>query len=337
MRKAVNIVTAIVFLVLTWNLSIQFFQNINANSAADEPHTSYSLEADDHGQVLKTPDGRTVLRYMTKKPADSKLTANSVCCLFPLNTPSGERVVDFAPGDHPHHRGVFLAWHAMDAGERADFWGWGEMAPTSGRVIENRSVELTAAKDLQATIAVQNDWMADDKKVIDEQTTVRVRQEGDAYLVDLVFRLTPTESVTLDRSAFGGFCVKARKDGEGVYADAAGPVEREAPHHLKPETDWPSQPWYDYTITLQGDESREGAGAEPAKQIGVTVIDHPQNPPTMWHNLKSIAMINPCIVAPAAVTFTKDEPLELRYRLVVHDGPLSAEAVEKFSAQWRGE
>lgn len=70
---------------------------------------NYTLVPDEHGMVLKTPDGRTMFRYMTRKPAQTPLTANSVCCLFPVNTPSGEGVVDFAPNDHPHHRGVFLA------------------------------------------------------------------------------------------------------------------------------------------------------------------------------------------------------------------------------------
>ena len=86
----------------------------------------------------KTPGGRAVFRYMTKKPAETNLTANSVCCLYPVYTPSGEAAVDFAPGDHRHHRGVFLAWHATKGKKPADFWGWGEFAPTENRVIENR-------------------------------------------------------------------------------------------------------------------------------------------------------------------------------------------------------
>ena len=49
--------------------------------------------------------------------------------------PSGERAVDFAPGDHRHHRGVFLAWHATEGQKPADFWGWGKFTPTDGRVI----------------------------------------------------------------------------------------------------------------------------------------------------------------------------------------------------------
>ena len=94
---------------------------------------SFRLEKSSHGKKLVTNDGRTVFQYMTQKPVGTNLSANSTCCLYPLNTPKGVRVVDLAPGDHRHHRGVFLAWHAMEFVKRADFWGWGEMAPTEDR------------------------------------------------------------------------------------------------------------------------------------------------------------------------------------------------------------
>lgn len=94
------------------------------------------------GHELRIPDGRRVLQDMTVKPEDSKLTANSTCCFYPVLTPKGTRVVDFAPDDHPHHRGIFLAWHNIQGKPGGDFWGWGKFAPTEGRVIRNRIVKL---------------------------------------------------------------------------------------------------------------------------------------------------------------------------------------------------
>ena len=73
---------------------------------AEEAPAAFTLTPDEHGMVLKAPDGKTVFRYMTRKPAKTNLSANSVCCLYPVNTPSGVRAVDFAPGDHRHHRGI---------------------------------------------------------------------------------------------------------------------------------------------------------------------------------------------------------------------------------------
>ena len=64
-------------------------------AAAQQP--AYTLSPAEHGMELKTPDGRTVFQYMTRKPEVTNLTANSVCCLYPVLSPSGVRAVDFAP------------------------------------------------------------------------------------------------------------------------------------------------------------------------------------------------------------------------------------------------
>jgi len=287
---------------------------------------AFTLLPDPHGMVLKTPQGQTVFRYMTKKPEVTKLSANSVCCLFPVNTPSGERVVDFAPSDHPHHRGVFLAWHSLKGKEKADFWGWGEWAPTEGRVIRNRGLKLLKADAKQATIEARNDWTVGDEVMIEEVTLLSTRQRGPAYVIDLDYRLTPKEDVTLDQTAFGGFCAKCRKDGKGVYSDPQGEVKLPPPHHLKPETDWPAADWYDYTIRLEG-----------GKTVGIAVLDHPDNPPTTWHNLAPIAMVNPCIVAQGPVVIRQGQPLRLRYRLVVHDGPAPEKLLKELTGEWRKE
>lgn len=292
--------------------------------AVDDAGQAFTLVPDEHGMVLRTPDGRTVFSYMTKKPAVTNLTANSVCCLYPVNTPSGERAVDFAPGDHRHHRGVFLAWHSTKGKVKADFWGWGAWAPTEGRVIKNRSVKLAAADAKHAVLEVQNEWMVKDDVMIEEATSVTACETMGVYVIDMKFKLTPTVDATLDQTAFGGFCIKGRKDGKAFYCSPDGKVDLPNPHHLKPETDWPAADWYDYIIKL-----------ESGKTVGVAVLDHPGNPPSTWHNLHPIAMVNPCIVAPGPVTIKKGQTLTLRYRLVVHDGPPPLAVLKKLNADWR--
>ncbi len=315
------------------SVSIVAVLRTSALGVTAEGEKAFTLTPDEHGMALKTPDGRTVLRYMTKKPADTKLTANSVCCLFPVKTPSGEDVVEFAPVDHPHHRGVFLTWHAMDGKKPADFWGWGEWAPTKDRVIQSRGVKLLTADAKGAEFAVRNAWVAEGETMIKEATMISAREVKGAYVIDLDFRLTPTSDVTLRQTAFGGLCVKSRKDGKAAYYDPKGEVKLPAPHHLKPETDWPAAPWYDYTIQLDGRGSE--TPPKPGKTVGVAILDHPGNPPSTWHNLAPIAMLNPCIVAPGPVTLKAGQPLRLRYRLVVHDGPVPTELLAELTKQWR--
>ncbi len=305
--------------------------------------TMYKLEEQPHGVALKNPDGNVVFQYLTSKPPNTNLAANSTSCFHPVFTPSGERLTDLAPGDHHHHRGVFLAWHTMQFQwpadfsafgplgptegfdvERGDFWGWGQYAPTEGRVIKNRGVRLLAADAHQATVEMQDDWMVHDKVMMVQETTCQVRQEGDTYVIDLDYKLTPKTDAVLNQSSFGGFCVRARNDGESYYADAEGRVTLPDPYHSAPKLNWPARPWYDYTITLKD-----------GKTVGCTVIDHPQNRNATWHNPRYIWMINPCVTAAGPVLIKAKETFRLRYRLLIHDGPTPVDAIKTLAAAYR--
>jgi hypothetical protein len=306
--------------------------------------SAYTLEPVEYGMQLKTPDGRVVLEYMTKKPQNIGLTTESVACFHPVNTPSGERVTNIAPDDHPHHRGIFLGWHDSEFREpanfanygphapvrgwnirRADFWGWGEYAPREGRVIQNRDVKLAGADANQAQIEIRNDWRVRDRKMLDETNVATVTERDGVYVLDLEYRLAPVVDYFLDKASFGGFDVQARKDGESYYTNAAGKVTLPDPHYSIPELNWPAAAWYGYTIRLHS-----------GRTVGAAVIDHPKNPPTTWHNSSRLWMLNPVITAGGPMTIRQGETLTLRYRVVVHDGETPAELIQKLSAEYRG-
>src|SRR5689334_6812778 len=60
-------------------------------SAVAAAQPIYTLQPVEYGMQLKTPDGRVVFEYMTKKPENVGLTSPSVTCFHPVNTPLGER------------------------------------------------------------------------------------------------------------------------------------------------------------------------------------------------------------------------------------------------------
>jgi hypothetical protein len=304
---------------------------------------SFELQSAPAGKTLTGSDGRTALTYLTAKPEGSNLRANSACCFHPVNTPSGERLTDLAPGDHVHHRGIFLAWHSMEFKRqadfskmgptapthgfdisRADFWGWGEFAPTDGRVIRNRDVRLVNSSDTSAELAIQNDWTIRETRYVDENTRAVWRQGEGANVLDLTYTLTPDREMTLNQTAFGGFCVRARNDGESWYQSPSGKVTLPDPHYSAADLNWPAADWYAYVIALRS-----------GKTIGCAVVDHPGNPPATWHNPRYVWMINPCLVAGAPLTVASGRPLTLRYRVVVFDGPLPGPLVRDLSAEWR--
>ena len=311
----------------------------SAYAAAD-----YTLTPVEYGMQLKTPDGKVVFEYMTKKPDGIGLTSPSVACFHPVNTPSGERITNIAPNDHPHHRGIWVGF--MDSEfhvpsdfskappthpvkgftvERGDFWSWGVYAPREGRLIQTRDIKLVNADDKHAKIEIHNEWLIDNRKMMDETDEVSVSQQDGVYVIDLYYRFAPLYDYVLRQTAFGGFAVQARKDGDSYYATAAGKTYLPDPHYSYPDTDLPSEPWYDYTIQLK----------DSGKVLGVAVIDHPLNPPTLWHNARYLWMLNPCITALGPMTIHPNAPLDLRYRVVVHDGATPTEVLNKLSAEWR--
>ena len=286
--------------------------------------TAWQLKTGPDGVSLIAPTGGEALSYLTRKPAGSTLSANSACCFYPLRTPSGESVVTLGPPDHKHHRGVFFAWYQMLGKEKADFWGWGEYAPTAGRIIRNRSVELGKQSAEQATLNIANDWLVQDAPMLREKLTATTKSLPEGRWLDLTFVFSVVEEIKLPQVAFSGFCVKAQTGKKAVFTSPDGPVNLPAPHYLKPETDWPDAAWYDYSVELPN-----------GKTVGLAILSHASNPPTKWHNIAGIGMMNPCILAPGEVTLKPAAPLTLRYALLVHDGAAPVAALNRLAASWR--
>ena len=164
-------------------------------------------------------------------------------------------------------------------------------------------------------------------KMIKETLVASLRQpDPRANVLDLQYALTPIADATLSRWAFSGFCVRTRKDASLTAIGPQGEVKLPNPSHLKPESDWPAEAWYAYELEL-----KDGTTA------GIAVIDHPRNPPSLWHNHRDVRMLNPCIVAPDKVVLKKGQPLVLRYRVVTHDGETPRFLIKALAREFRGD
>jgi hypothetical protein len=308
---------------------------------------SYTLIPSENGMALKTPDGRTVFEYMTRKPAGSGMTSPSASCFHPVYTPQGGRITNIAPNDHPHHRGIWVGWQDSEFHEpqdvdtmgpnhparalkitRADFWGWGVYAPREGRVIVTKDIRLVAGDAKHAELEIHNDWNVDGRKMLDESDRVSVSEHDGVYVIDLTYRLTPIADYVLKQSGFGGFAVQERKDGDlFYYSTPAGKMTGPDPQYGYPDSDRPDAPWWDLSI----------APRETGKLIGATVINSPLNPPTWWHNATYLWMLNPAITSMNTYTVPAHTTLTLRYRVITHDGAPPAELLNKLAAEFRGQ
>jgi hypothetical protein len=307
-----------------WSAAIAVFLAFtcrHSQSMADE-NRDFRIARNADAVAISDSRGKIFLRYQLKGGTEKKLSVASACYFHPFATPAGVVVTEVAPGDHPHHRGIFLAFVEMHGKFDADFWGWGEHAPKDGREIVNRSVSV--GQDKNPVITARNEWTAEDKVVIQETLVATLTQPSQqANVLDLHYTLTPTAETTLSQWAFSGFCVRTRKDARLRAIGPEGEVKLPNPSHLEPKSDWPAAAWYAYELQMKDDTT-----------VGVAVVNHPQNPPSLWHNHRDIRMLNPCIVAPAAVKLSAGKPLVLRYRVVAYDGRTQAEELDRLANEF---
>lgn len=299
------------------SLSVAFAVVIQASAVCSQAQ-SFRIAQDENALIIRDRRDRVALAFQKKKPVESALVVESGAFFHPLTTPEGEKVTDLAPDDHPHHRGVFLAFVEMHGEKDADFWGWGEHAPVQDRRIVNRAIGNLEATEESASFTARNEWVADESVMIEEKLDASLNNLAGLRVLDLTYTLTPQGDITLTRWAFSGFCLRLRKDAEllGIFS-ADGKSDRPNPSHVDPESDWPDAPWYALSLKL-----------EDNRLIGAAVLNHPDNPPTLWHNHRDVRMLNPCIVAPSEIRLEKDKPLRLRYRIATFDGEVPAGRLE---------
>ncbi len=296
--------------------------HVDAQESAAPPY--WFATSAEESFIVKEGNEKEILRYWRKKPAEAKTASDSAGYFHPFTTPSGVTLTDLAPDDHPHHRGIFFAWlEVRTAKEAGDFWGWGQPAPTKDRRIVNLPGHSRSEGRGRATFTTANEWKAGETTLLREELSVAVFIKPAGHVLDLEYTFHATEDTTLGQWAFSGFCVRLRKDGTLTLHDPDGEVTRPAPSHLDPASDWPDRPWYAAQLALK-------SGAT----IGAAVLNHPENPPTRWHNVAGISMLNPCVIAPGPLTIKGGEPLRLRYRVVAFDGAVPTAALDGLAADF---
>ena len=233
-------------------------------------------------------------------------------------------VLDYAPDDHPHHKGVWVSvdeveLHRADGSKLGPFKHWVE----AGR-IETVAVEAAGESDGEPLDRVawryENLWRAPDgTPVLKESTTVAAHADG---LLTYDITLAPPAGgghveIHDTKEGFLGLRMAEAltvKQGTGRLVNSEGGVG-ESNVWGKPAR------WVDYSGTV-----KDAAGDETA--VGVALFDHPANfRPARYHargyGLLSVSPFGPHAYSDGAepeAPVTIREPLRLRYALFTHAG-----------------
>ena len=277
--------------------------------------------------------------------------------VFPLYAPGGVNVLDYAPADHPHHKGLWIAVDevenpdrpGIDATENGPFKHWVEDGLIATEAYDPAAVgpPPAAAGAPPRTDAVrwrfENDWLRPgtnsgdpESAVLREETTVTAYADG-LTTFDITLRPaedigTPVNTVIHDtKEGFLGLRVApwmTEKSGNGRIENSEGNVG---------EADsWGIQAhWCDYSATAPG----------TGETVGLALFDHPGNVREARYHVRGYGLMAVSPFGPHA--YTKGEQpedpvtipadgLRLRYAVYVHAGDANTGGVAAAYQRYAG-
>lgn len=224
--------------------------------------------------------------------------------VHPLFGPRGEVLTqDYSP-DHPHHRGIYWAWPEVTwKGEQRDLHALqGVFARPVGMVRKEASNDM-------ACLEAENVWTwGGAEPIVREFAAITAHAARDGRrVIDFVFRFEALKpGVTIARrqqEAYGGLNLRFSPRGQQQIV---------ATHRA----------WAALTGIPPGGKS----------PVSVAILQDARNPqfPGDWIQYPNLNWLQPTFPAKGtAFELRPDEPLTLRFRIVVADGPPDAAAIER--------
>lgn len=306
-------------------------------AASAEDSSSTRLQVTKHAEGFEFRDGdKQVLFYQAKpKSLDGKFERAGY--VHPLHNLDGNVISEDFPADHVHHRGIFWAWHQLYVGDTqiGDPWICRNFL---ARVDEVAIVESSAntAAILATAHWVSPDWLdasGAQKPIVREESRIDVWPvQENSRAIDFRIKLTALEPEVRiggsdDVKGYGGFSPRLRLPKDIRFTAEAGGVEPQ-------KTAVNASPWIDISGTFD-----EANGNRKGSISGVAILCHPSLPgfPQKWILRKARSMQNPVYPGRTPVKISTKEPLELRYRLIVHRGSASKEQISNWYEAYAAE
>ncbi|MDR1593586.1 MAG: PmoA family protein [Prevotellaceae bacterium] len=226
--------------------------------------------------------------------------------IHPLYGLDGEMLTnDWPDADHPHHRGIFWAWPEVEYGsQRGDIYAL-------QRVFARPTERVQWITNLKyAEITAGNKWMWEDREaIVDEQVTIRAYRASEGRrVIDLTVRMQAlVDSITIATrftNSYGGLNVRM-----------ATPQNQTISYFTDTTAVPPTQCRATFSGIFEGSQSTSG----------MTILQHRENPeyPGQWVEYPNLSWVQPTFPTPnTRYPLSKDKPLILRYRFIVHKGEL---------------
>jgi hypothetical protein len=301
--------------------------NSNRNHAGSAVQHPIKISETDQGFSIAEGENQIMFYQRQHKSLDGKFArANYIHPLYGLD---GEVLTEDFPADHPHHRGVFWAWHQVWLGDKklGDSWA----AQDFFWDVYNTEILTTDSQSRGLKLHVY--WKsplltgADGKQqpFVKETTTILVhRAEGDIRKIDFQIELLALkDNMRLggseDAKGYGGFTTRIPLPDGLAFTGTYGPVE---PITLSVE----AGPWLDFSGNLSG----------KGKTSGLAILCHGSSPgyPQQWILRRKGSAQNAVYPGRDPVPLSRKEPLILRYRLIIHQGGVSGVNLDELQTEY---
>lgn len=306
-----------------------------------------------HRRVDITIDGEAFTSYIwpttLKKPVLYPLLAPGEITVtrgFPLAPRAGERT------DHPHHAGLWFNYGNVNG---FDFWNNSdaikpELRSKMGTIQQERIVSTKNGPD-HGELVVETVWITgSDQKILEETTRFVFSRRKNARVIDRIATLHALDRVVFhdDKEGMLGLRVarwlESPTEKGGTFTDANGVATKVAAQSTSGATG--------VYLTSEGKKGdavwgTRGrwctlTGTSDNKTVTVAILDHPENPgyPTYWHargyGLFAANPLGRKIFDPSAsaldFTLDKDHTATFRYRVILSEGAISPEEMDREAA-----
>jgi len=243
--------------------------------------------------------------------------------VHPLYDDDGKIITEDFPADHPHHHGIFWAWHQLyiDKKRVADPW-------LNENIVWSVKATNTKIEDDRAVLTTMVNWIAKDiaKAVMAEKTTISFHRISDSvFSIDFRVELTALKNgIQLggseDVKGYGGFSARLKLPENVLFYSENG--------HVKPQnTAIKAGPWID--ISSASDSYKN-------ELTEVVLMGEPEKLPQYqgWILRAENSMQNMAFPGAVPITIKKGKTLHFRNRILVHKG-LKTEQIGHFYDQFR--
>lgn len=252
--------------------------------------------------------------------------------IHPLYTLDGRVMTEDFPDDHLHHRGLFWAWHQLYIGDESlgDSWKIENFIWDIQSVVQIEKKK--GAKSIRTEVFWKSPLWVDgngiEKPMVKELTTITVYPlKNNNRKIDIeiaILALEPRMRIggSEDKKGYGGFSQRVKLVDDMVFTGPKG--------ILKP-----------INLPISGEGWLDISGSYNKKDniSGLTIFSHPKNPgfPNPWIIRNSRSMQNAVYPFPGAkgVVLSTQQPTILRYRLLVHDGPVKMKITGRMYKQYK--